>query len=169
VVDLADFSRSFIARHDKRLPLDFEKLFSGGDLSQNVAIEPGDYLYVAPAELGEVYVLGQVRLPGPAAFTSSRTLITAITTRGGFAEHAYMSRVLVVRGSLTHPQTFAVDTKAILAGQAPDFPLQQKDIVYVASHPFVRVEELADLAITAFIQSVTTTWVSADVVQPLAP
>lgn len=169
IVDLADFSRSFIARHDKRLPLDFEKLFTQGDLSQNMEIEPGDYLYVAPAEMGEVYVLGQVRLPGPTTFMSGKTLIAAITARGGFGEHAYMSKVLVVRGSLTHPQTFVVDTKAILSAQAPDFPLQQKDIVYVSSHPFVRVEELADLAITAFIQSITTTWVSADVVQPLAP
>lgn len=169
VVDLADFSHSFIARHDKRLPLDFDKLFARGDLSQNVSIEPGDYLYLAPAEMGEVYVLGQVRLPGPVAFMSAKTLIAAITARGGFAEHAYVSHVLVVRGSLSHPQTAVVDTKAILSGEAPDFPLQAKDIIYVSNHPFVRVEELADLAITAFIQSVTTTWVAADVVTPLNP
>ena len=65
MVDLADFSRSFIARNGKRLPLNFERLFESGDLSQNVPIEPGDYIYIAAANVQEVYVVGEVRLPGP--------------------------------------------------------------------------------------------------------
>jgi len=33
------------------MPLNFERLFQAGDLSQNIAIEPGDYLYFPPARL----------------------------------------------------------------------------------------------------------------------
>src|SRR6185369_12033889 len=40
-VDLADFQRAFLMRGNKRVPVDFEKLFQQGDLSQNVLIEPG--------------------------------------------------------------------------------------------------------------------------------
>ena len=45
LVELADFSRSFITRGGRKLPVDFEKLFVHGDLSQNIALEPNDYIY----------------------------------------------------------------------------------------------------------------------------
>ena len=65
VVDVADLQRAFLMRDNKRIPIDFEKLFGGGDLSQNVQIEPGDYLYFPSADVKQVYVLGEVVLPGP--------------------------------------------------------------------------------------------------------
>jgi protein involved in polysaccharide export with SLBB domain/capsular polysaccharide biosynthesis protein len=166
VVDLADFSRSFIARDGKQIPLNFEKLFEGGDLSQNIPIEPNDYIYIAPVNLEEVYVVGEVRLPGPVTYTPGGTIISAITERGGFTDRAYIARVLVVRGSLNHPQTFAVNVAHIERGQQSDFQLQAKDIIYVSARPFVRVEELADLAATAFIQGMITSWVDTKLVQP---
>jgi len=166
VVDLADFSRSFVARNGKRMPLNFEKLFESGDLAQNLPIEPGDYIYIAAANAPEVYVVGEVRLPGPVAYTPLQTVISAITARGGFTQRAYHSRVMIVRGSLNQPESFAVDTAAIVAGKSTDFRLQPKDIIYVSPRPFVRVEELADLATTAFIQGLITAWVDTRVVKP---
>ena len=88
-------------------------------------------------------------------------------SRGGFTDRAFRARVLVVRGSLDHPEKTAVDTHAIVDGKALDFRLQPRDIIYVSPRPFVRVEELADLAMTAFIQSVITAWVGVDVVKPI--
>jgi len=166
VVDLADFSHSFIARNGKRLPLNLEKLFASGDLSQNVPIEPNDYIYIAGANLQEVYVVGEVRLPGSVTYSPSQTVISAIASRGGFTDRAYRSRVLLVRGPLDHPETFAVDTAAIVTGGMLDFRLQPRDIIYVAHRPFVRVEELTDLAATAFIQGLITAWVNTKVIQP---
>ncbi|HEY3861994.1 MAG TPA: polysaccharide biosynthesis/export family protein [Verrucomicrobiae bacterium] len=168
VVDLADFSRSFIARGGKRLPLDFEKLFASGDLSQNVPVEPNDYIYIAGATTPEVYVVGEVRLPGPVGYTPNQTIITAIAARGGFTQRAYHSRVLVVRGSFDAPQRFAVDVSDIVRARITDFRLQPKDIIYISPRPFVRVEELADLAATAFIQGFITQWVDTKVIQPFA-
>jgi hypothetical protein len=74
----------------------------------------------------------------------------------------------VVRGSINSPETFVVDTHAILDGKAPDFKLRPKDIIYVNSRPFILVEELADLAFTAFIQGAITAWVGVDVVKPFS-
>jgi protein involved in polysaccharide export with SLBB domain/capsular polysaccharide biosynthesis protein len=167
VVDLADFSRSFLMRGGKRYSLNFERLFQQGDLSQNIAIEPGDYIFFAPGDVKEVYVVGEVRLAGPVTYTPNMTIIAAITARGGFSERGYRKRVLVVRGSLNNPQTFAVDTHAILNGKGLDFKLKPKDIIYVSPRPFILVEELADLATTAFIQSLITEWVGVDVVKPI--
>ncbi len=166
VVDLADFSRSFISRDGKRLPLDFEKLFEAGDLSQNIPIEPGDYVYIAGANVAEVYVLGEIRLPGPVGYFPTETAISAIAARGGFTERAYRSRVLVIRGSLNHPQYFVVNTADIVKGKQLDFHMEPKDIIFVSARPFIRVEELTDLATTAFIQGFITSWVGAKVITP---
>jgi protein involved in polysaccharide export with SLBB domain len=166
VIDLADFQRAFLMRGGKRYPLNFEKLFQHGDLAQNISIEPGDYIYLPSTAVREVYVVGEVRLPGTAIWNPSTTIMAAISARGGYTDRAYKARVLVVRGSINNPETFAVDTHAILDARAPDFKLQPKDIIYVNSRPFIRVEELAELATTAFIQSLITTWVGASVVKP---
>jgi len=167
IIDVADFERSFLARGGKLFRLNFEKLFQEGDLSQNIAIEPDDYLYFPSTNIKEVYVVGEVRLPGTVIYTPQTTIIAAIAARGGYTERAYKARVLVVRGSVSNPQAFAVDTHAILDGKATNFKLLPKDIVYVNSRPFIRVEELADLAMTAFIQSLITEWVGVDVVKPI--
>jgi polysaccharide export outer membrane protein len=168
VVDLADFQKSFLARGGKRYRLNFEKLFQDGDLSQNIPIEPGDYIYFPSTDVKEVYVVGEVRLPGAVTYNPDITIMAAITERGGYSDRAYKSKVVVVRGSLNNPQTFAVNTRAILNGKEPDFKLQPRDIIYVNSRPFIKVEELADLAVTAFIQSLITSWVGVDIVRPFS-
>jgi protein involved in polysaccharide export with SLBB domain len=166
-MDLADFSRSFLMRGGRRISLDFEKLFLSGDLSQNMQIEPGDYLYFPSADIKQVYVLGEVGLPGLVTHRPDTTVLTAISSRGGFNEKAYKSRVLVVRGSLNNPETFALDTLAVTSGRTPDFRLQPKDIVYVSHRPFYRAEDLLDLATVAFIQSVVTSWTGTEIISPL--
>jgi hypothetical protein len=50
-----------------------------------------------------------------------------------------------------------VDTAAILAGKAPDFKLQYKDIVYVSQNPWIIATEVIDMAARAFVQSMTVT------------
>lgn len=167
IIAVADFSRSSLMRQGKRIPLNFEKLFQNGDLSQNVSIEPGDYLFFPGANAKEVYVLGEVRLPGSAAYTPDLTLMAAITARAGYTDRAYKGRVLVVRGSLNKPETFAIETKDILAGKTRDFRLQPKDIIFVNSRPFIYAEELADRAITVFLQSIVTATVGINVIAPV--
>ena len=57
----------------------------------------------------------------------------------------------MVRGSLDNPKTFVVDTAAILAGKAPDFKLQPRDVVYVGRNPWVVAGEILDTALKAFV------------------
>jgi len=161
-------TRAFLVRGDRRLAVDFEKLFGKGDLSQNILIEPGDYLYFPSGTVNEVYLLGQVRNPGPLGLTSEKTLIGVLTVRGGFTPTAYKQRVLVVRGSLQKPQTFAVNVAAILSGREKDFELQPKDIIYVSEKPWQRVEDLLEMALNSYVQAMTTTWVGLNV-DPITP
>ena len=160
-IDLADLGRSFLIRDGRRVAIDFERLFQQGDFSQNVSLRPNDFLYFAPANLKEVYVLGQVRNPGSVPYAPNKTVIGAIAERGGFTDTAWKNRVLIVRGSLTHPDVYSVDTWTVLDARGRDFRLQPRDIVYVANRPFFYGEELLDVAVTAFLQSAVTDWTAA--------
>jgi protein involved in polysaccharide export with SLBB domain len=162
-VELADLQRSFLVRKGERVPVDFERLFQHGDLSQNVPVEPDDFLFFASASANEVYVLGEVGNPGVLAFTPRPTVIKAIVARGGFTMKSWKGRVLVVRGSLQHPEKFVVNTYDILSGKAPDFALQPKDMVYVGSSPWVKAEDVLDTAARAFLTSMFVEWTSLHV------
>jgi protein involved in polysaccharide export with SLBB domain len=156
-VELADLSRSFIVRNGDRLPVDLERLFQRGDLSQNVPLAPGDYIYFASATANEIYVLGEVARPGIVAYAPKPTVISVISARGGFTRKSFRSKVLVVRGSLSTPETFVVDTSDILAGKSQDFKLQPRDIVYISQNPWVKVGDILDIAARAFMQSFVVT------------
>jgi len=162
-VEIADLPRAFLIRQGKRVPVDFVKLFQEGDLTQNVLLEPGDYIYFPSATLNEVYVLGSIASPGTVGLSGNASVLSVLTTRGGFTPKAYKQRVLVVRGSLNQPELHVVDVAAVLAGKSRDFPVEPKDIIYVADRPWARVEELLDMAIKAFVITATAEWVNQNV------
>jgi protein involved in polysaccharide export with SLBB domain/capsular polysaccharide biosynthesis protein len=162
-IDATDFSRSFLSRGGHRVPVDFERLFMRGDLSQNVTLEPGDYLFFPASNSGQIFVLGAVGLPGPVAFDPNVSALSAIVSRGGFTERAWKAHVLVLRGSLDHPLAFTVDIAGALNGNAPNMALQPGDLVYVSDRPWIRAEELLDHAASAFVESAVVTWVGLNV------
>ena len=170
-VELADLSHSFLVRNGQRVPVDFEKLFQRGDLTQNAPLEPDDFLYFASASANEIYVLGEVINPGILSFAPKPTVISAIASRGGFTDRAFKSRVLVVRGSLSQPETFVVDTAEILSGKAKDFKLQSRDIVFVNVNPWKTAAEILDTVARAFMQGflveATTLHVKPIITSPL--
>ena len=172
-IELADMKRAFIVRDQKRLPVDFERLFDHGDLTQNILVAPGDYIYFPSGTVNEVYLLGAVGTPGPLGLTAENTLVGVLTVRGGFSPRAFQQRVLVVRGSLQKPQTFVVNLAAILAGREKDFVLQPKDIIYVSEKPWQSAVDLLQLALNAYAQGMTTTWVGNNIrpltTSPLLP
>ena len=162
-VELADLHRSFLMRNGKKVDVDFYKLFMQGDLSQNILIEPDDYIYIASSTANEFFVLGAVGSPGRVGYVPDSTVITSIIRRGGFADKAYLKRILVVRGSMTNPETFVVDAEKILSGKSLDFQVQPRDIIFVSEKPWQRVSELLDTATTAFIQAAVATWTGGNI------
>jgi len=162
-VETTDFSRSFLARGGQRMPVDFQRLFLHGDLAQNLALEPNDYLYFPAAVSGDIYVLGEVLRPGREPCDADANALSAIAAGGGFTERAWKKHVLVLRGSLDHPATFIVDVAGALDGNAPNLALQPGDLVYVSSRPWIYAEELLDHAAAAFVESAVVTWTGINV------
>ena len=164
VLLLSDLAHSFLVRRTAegkydRVNVDFEALFLRGDLVQNVALAPDDYLYFPPLDMQEVYVLGEIASPGPVPYSGDMSVLRAIISRGGFKDNAWKRNVLVIRGSLTHPQTFVVRAGDILAAKAPDFALKPGDMVYVNNNPWFMPRELLKNAAMDFARSVIVYWV----------
>jgi protein involved in polysaccharide export with SLBB domain/capsular polysaccharide biosynthesis protein len=162
-VELADLGHSFLMRGQQRVPVNMEALFMRGDMTQNVRIEPGDYLYFPSANSNEIYVLGDVKMQGTQGLVSQTSVHSAIALAGGFTPKAYTQRILVIRGSLEKPERFVVDMNDILTARSTGFRLEPKDIVYVADRPWARAEELVNIAINAFLQGAVSSWTRTNV------
>src|SRR6185312_16217213 len=96
--DTADLRRSFIIRKGQVLPIDFDRLINQGDLSQNIYLEPDDFIYFPPATAREIYVMGAVGQPRAVPYMEGMTMAGAIADAFGTVRDAYLSHVAIVRG-----------------------------------------------------------------------
>jgi polysaccharide export outer membrane protein len=154
VDEKADLTRSFVLRNGQLLPVDFEKLLKQGDLNQNIYLLPDDFVFIRPADLPSVYLLGAVNAPNVIPFTTDLSVGKAIITAGGTLKYAQQSRVVIVRGGLTQPKIAEVNYKAIVTGKAPDSRLQPGDIVYVPFSPFRHLGQLTEDILDQFVRTV---------------
>lgn len=152
---LADFEHSFVARGGRKLSVDFSKLYHEGDLSQNVFLQPDDYIYIASVLDREIYVLGAVNSPGRIKMPNPLTAASAIAVAGGFSNEAYKMKVIVIRGDLEAPEVQVVNVRDVVAGKALDIPIKNRDIIFVARRPFEILERVLDSAITTYVQTLT--------------
>lgn len=151
-IDLADLKHAFLMQNGEYVPVDFERLVYEGDLSQDVQLHGGDYIFIPSVLDQEIFVLGEVFLPGIFNYLNSVTLMEAIVQAGGLGPNA-SSRVMVVRGSLCEPYIFHIDIMRIFKGCACDFHLQPGDIVYAPPRKFTYLRTLVQMAISTFVGS----------------
>lgn len=150
--DYVDLDRSIALRGNEVIPVDFDALIRRGDMSQNIYLEPGDYIFLAEAAGATVYVLGDVAKATIVPYTARTTFISALAQAGGPNRSAYASGIVLIRGTLKNPTVAAVDFRAVVRGQATDFKLEPGDILWVPTAPWEKLEEYAKL----FVRSATT-------------
>lgn len=152
--ELADLHHSFIMREGAPLPVDFQKLLREGDTSQNLYLQPDDFIYLPSSLSSEVYVMGAVYQPRAVAFKDQVTLVSAIANARGTIENAWLGHVAIVRGSLAQPMIATVDYDAIVKGRAPDVQLEPHDIVYVPFAPYRSLQAYANLIMNTFVRTI---------------
>jgi len=94
-----------IAEHADVSRVDIRAL-QAGDLAQNLALRPGDTVFIPQAP--RIFVSGEVRNPGAYAFAPGMTVRQAISLAGGFTEHASSGRLRVVRQADGKPHELKV-------------------------------------------------------------
>jgi protein involved in polysaccharide export with SLBB domain len=151
--DLADLPNSFVVRNGERLPVSFARLLNEGDMSQNIYLQPDDFIYFPSAVSRDIYVLGAVRTP-KAVPRQHNTLIGAISEAGGPIKNAHLSQVAIVRGSLDNPKIAVLNYNDIITGKVPNVLLEPRDIVYVPYSPYRFLTKYLDLILLTFVRAV---------------
>ena len=151
--EVVDLENSFVMRKGQMVKVNFYGLFRKGDLSQNLFLQPDDFVYFRPAAPRQVYVLGAVAQPNIVEYSAETSLLSAISHVGGPVKYANLSQVAIIRGSLSSPSIAIADYRKISKGQSPDFYLESGDIVYVSLRPFWKVEALAESILDEFVRT----------------
>jgi len=132
--ELANLNLAYFSRDGKLLDVDFAKLINNGDMSQNIPVQVGDFIYIPSSTTQQVFVLGEVNRPRSMPYRYTTTLLEAVTSAGGFNETTACKRsVCIVRGSLTKPEIIIVNFNKIVSGKENNIVLDPGDIVYVPS------------------------------------
>jgi len=152
--EAADLSRAFLIRNGHIVPVDFQRLLRDGDLSQNVYLQPDDFIFMPSLRSAQVHVLGAVLQPRSERMSGSMTVVQAIALAGGTVPHACLPNVAILRGSLVHPQIAIVAVNQVLRGNAPDVRLEPGDIVYVPYSPERVLTRYANLILDTFVRTV---------------
>ena len=96
-----------------------------------------------------VYVLGEVKKPGPIAFTGRMTLLDAIGLAGGQTYDSEMSTVLWVRGRQKPPGVVKIDLSSFGDARSADpklanLALIPGDVVYIPDSAIASVQRFAN-------------------------
>jgi protein involved in polysaccharide export with SLBB domain len=130
-VELADLTHAFISREGKLLPVDFVRLLRQGDMRFDIPLQAGDYISIPSGLSKEVYIIGEVNAPALFAFREEMPMSRTVALAEGFTHDADLSRIHVIRGSLSNPRVIVADFNKVIAGQQQDVQLEPGDVVYV--------------------------------------
>lgn len=151
--DAADLRRAFVMRDGQMLPVNLDRLLNEGDLTQNIRLRGGDFIFLPSSAGSDVNVLGAVAMGRTIPFTRNLTLVQAVANAGGTIPDAYVRQVAIVRGSLTDPRMAVVDYQSIITGGAPDVRLEPQDIVYVPYTPYRTLKRYVNLVLDTFVRA----------------
>jgi polysaccharide export outer membrane protein len=141
IVGVADLEGGRVVRDGAALPVSVG-LAMRGDPRHNVRVRAGDVVFV-PATAGRrVTVLGDVRRGRVLGYRPGLRLSEAIAAAGGASGDADLHDVRVVRGSLSAPQVYRADLRALVDGAGADVELAPGDVVYVTTRWFATAAEV---------------------------
>jgi polysaccharide biosynthesis/export protein len=131
---VADLRRVTISRADgsKRLVVDLAQAARTGEVTDNVALEPGDLIIVPEGAPQTVLVLGEVIKPGSYDLQGQMRLMDALSQAGGPTTKADLQRVTLTRAGQQKEEVFDLQqllTKGQQADLSANVVLQPGDTV----------------------------------------
>lgn len=157
LIPLVDFNQSYLLRNGEKVKIDFDKLIHTPSYKDDILVQADDFIYLAPSEATNIYIVGAVAAPRRLTWRRDFTLMEALSTAGGWNYGsplgANLQSILLVRGPLESPCAMCIDLTRILNGTARDFLLQPGDIIYVHNKTMRFGRYLVRVAIDSFLQS----------------
>lgn len=162
--EISDLRHSFVVRKGEFIPVNFDRLLRHGDMTQNIYLQSGDFVYVPFSGSREVYVMGAVKFPRAIPYVDQMSVVSAIAGTAGTSaydildrydngvttQNADLAHVAIVRGSLSEPQVMIVNYHDIIKGKAQDVMLEPGDIVHVPNSPYTTLKRYVNLIVNTF-------------------
>ncbi len=133
----ADLEKARVIRDGRKLKTDFYKLFVKGDVSQDIELKPGDFIYIPDNFASRIRVVGAVKSPCILPFEENMTALDAVLSAGGFTDYASQNNVVVERKDGKAEKSIKVPLKDVMNGDAgKNVRLQPGDMVIVKTGIF---------------------------------
>jgi polysaccharide export outer membrane protein len=116
------------------------RFIQDGDLSQEFVLDAGDTIFVPEQVKGEerrVFLLGEVKTPGPVPYFPHLTLGQLVAQVGGWTDNALYDQAAIVRSAAGVTEILTVDLRRLLleGEKRIDQYLQPNDVVFVPRTP----------------------------------
>ncbi|HWT77866.1 MAG TPA: SLBB domain-containing protein, partial [Candidatus Methylomirabilis sp.] len=101
-----------ITREGKTYTVNMFQYIQEGDHAQDVILDAGDVILIperARDEEQRVFVLGEVKTPGPVPFRPRMTMAQLVGQVGGWTDGARIDETRIIRGDLKSPEIIGID------------------------------------------------------------
>ena len=134
-VELADIPSSYMIRDGKILPINFTEAIYKGNPLHNIAVRPGDVIYIARRDSSRVLVMGEVNSPRQLNWTPDMTVVDTIAQAGGLKDEHWGTALILRRPKGTNTgaelKVYKVDIDDLFSGRGRNFKVASEDIVYI--------------------------------------
>ena len=115
----------------KNITINLDRLLKEGDLSQNIALQNKDTIFIPQAD--QIFVFGEVSKPGPYKLRANEvSVVEAITMAGGPTRLAATNRTRIVRVQGGKERVIQVNVESIIKGDKnQDVLLRPGDIIVI--------------------------------------
>ena len=109
-----DLKNAYVLRNGKKIKQNFYDLFVGGNIAEDVVIEPNDVVFIPGYNDKNVYVMGAVNTPRSITYRDGLTVMAAILESGGFTKYASQNDTTIYRKNGAHETTITVKIKKLI-------------------------------------------------------
>jgi len=110
----ADLKKAYVLRRGTKIKEDFTKLYLEGDVTEDLAIEANDIIYISTNTNKNVYVMGAVNTPKFVEYRDGLTIMEAILDAGGFTKYASQNDTLIYRKDGAREVKISVKMKKLI-------------------------------------------------------
>lgn len=129
--------------------IDLRPLLKGTDISFNIPLRRNDVVYVPDPDDQLIYVMGQVKNPGPYPLTANMSFLEALARAGGPNDNAQQGKIILARKNTQQ----IIDLENFVKN-GTNSQLESGDIVYVPKSGIAKVgyvlQQLNPLTTVAF-------------------
>jgi polysaccharide export outer membrane protein len=125
-----------VSEDQEPVKVDLHRLLDKGDMSANLALEPGDVIYIPLQKSfdmaeSKIYVEGEVKKPGIFEYHPGITAMNACIIAGGFGQFAAPNRTRIIRQINGQVKIIKINLNRVKDGNIPDVELKPGDRIHV--------------------------------------